>query len=98
MQFRGEYYVTGDRAKMDEEGYFWFEGRGDDIIVSSGYTIGPFEVEEALCNIRQLENAQLSQAQIQPEEMLLKLLLYFGIQNEKMKKALQKKFKTMLNH
>ncbi|WP_153730667.1 acyl-CoA synthetase MbcS [Sporosarcina obsidiansis] len=48
MQFRGDYYVTGDRAKKDEDGYFWFEGRGDDIIVSSGYTIGPFEVEDAL--------------------------------------------------
>lgn len=48
MQFRGEYYITGDKAKMDEEGYFWFEGRGDDIIISSGYTIGPFEVEDAL--------------------------------------------------
>lgn len=48
MQFRGEYYVTGDRAKMDDDGYFWFEGRGDDIIISSGYTIGPFEVEDAL--------------------------------------------------
>ncbi|WP_203246646.1 acyl-CoA synthetase MbcS [Sporosarcina beigongshangi] len=48
MQFRGEYYITGDRAKMDEDGYFWFEGRGDDIIISSGYTIGPFEVEDAL--------------------------------------------------
>ncbi|MEH7086309.1 acyl--CoA ligase [Neobacillus drentensis] len=48
MQFRGDYYVTGDKAKMDEEGYFWFEGRGDDIIISSGYTIGPFEVEDAL--------------------------------------------------
>lgn len=48
MQFRGEYYVTGDRAKLDEDGYFWFEGRGDDIIISSGYTIGPFEVEDAL--------------------------------------------------
>lgn len=48
MQFRGEYYVTGDRAKLDSEGYFWFEGRGDDIIISSGYTIGPFEVEDAL--------------------------------------------------
>lgn len=45
---RGEYFITGDRARMDEEGYFWFEGRGDDIIISSGYTIGPFEVEEAL--------------------------------------------------
>ncbi|MFX3625404.1 MAG: acyl-CoA synthetase MbcS [Ectobacillus sp.] len=48
MQFRGEYYITGDKAKMDEDGYFWFEGRGDDIIISSGYTIGPFEVEDAL--------------------------------------------------
>ncbi|MGB3101103.1 MAG: AMP-binding protein, partial [Psychrobacillus psychrotolerans] len=48
MQFRGDYYITGDRAKKDEDGYFWFEGRGDDIIISSGYTIGPFEVEDAL--------------------------------------------------
>ncbi|MEH7885999.1 acyl--CoA ligase [Bacillus sp. JJ1609] len=48
MQFRGDYYVTGDKASKDEEGYFWFEGRGDDIIISSGYTIGPFEVEDAL--------------------------------------------------
>ena len=45
---RGEYYVTGDRASMDKDGYFWFQGRNDDIIISSGYTIGPFEVEDAL--------------------------------------------------
>jgi acetyl-CoA synthetase len=48
MQFRGDYYITGDKAKRDGDGYFWFEGRGDDIIISSGYTIGPFEVEDAL--------------------------------------------------
>ncbi|MFD1739326.1 acyl-CoA synthetase MbcS [Bacillus salitolerans] len=47
-QYRGEYYLTGDKARLDEDGYFWFEGRGDDIIISSGYTIGPFEVEDAL--------------------------------------------------
>jgi acetyl-CoA synthetase len=47
-QFRGEYYITGDQARLDEDGYFWFEGRSDDIIISSGYTIGPFEVEDAL--------------------------------------------------
>lgn len=47
-QYKGDFYITGDRAKMDEDGYFWFEGRSDDIIVSSGYTIGPFEVEDAL--------------------------------------------------
>lgn len=45
---RRNYFITGDQAKQDEDGYFWFEGRSDDIIVSSGYTIGPFEVEDAL--------------------------------------------------
>src|SRR5699024_23978 len=48
MTERGDFYVTGDQASMDEDGYFWFEGRSDDIIISSGYTIGPFEVEDAL--------------------------------------------------
>jgi acetyl-CoA synthetase len=46
--FRGDWYVTGDQAVKDEDGYFWFKGRSDDIIISSGYTIGPFEVEDAL--------------------------------------------------
>ncbi|XP_032930150.1 acyl-coenzyme A synthetase ACSM4, mitochondrial-like [Catharus ustulatus] len=45
---RGDFYVTGDRGTMDEEGYFQFIGRDDDIIISSGYRIGPFEVESAL--------------------------------------------------
>ena len=39
---------TGDRVREDEEGYFWFEGRADDVIISAGYRIGPFEVESAL--------------------------------------------------
>jgi acetyl-CoA synthetase/medium-chain acyl-CoA synthetase len=47
-RFRGDWYLTGDRATRDEEGYFWFVGRQDDIIKSSGYRIGPFEVESAL--------------------------------------------------
>ncbi len=42
------YYYTGDKAYMDEDGYFWFVGRDDDVIKSSGYRIGPFEVESAL--------------------------------------------------
>jgi acetyl-CoA synthetase len=46
--FSGEYYRTGDLASMDEDGYFFFEGRADDIIISAGYRIGPFEVEDAL--------------------------------------------------
>jgi acetyl-CoA synthetase/medium-chain acyl-CoA synthetase len=47
-KFRGPWYLTGDRAIRDEAGYFWFVGRKDDIIKSSGYRIGPFEVESAL--------------------------------------------------
>jgi len=42
------YYHTGDKAWMDEDGYYWFLGRTDDLIKSSGYRIGPFEVESAL--------------------------------------------------
>ncbi|MBO8167737.1 MAG: AMP-binding protein [Thermoanaerobacteraceae bacterium] len=45
---RGDWYITGDRAVKDEDGYFWFVGRADDVIISSGYRIGPFEVESAL--------------------------------------------------
>ena len=47
-QFRGDWYLTGDRATRDADGYFWFIGRKDDVIKSSGYRIGPFEVESAL--------------------------------------------------
>ncbi len=39
---------TGDRVAQDEDGYLWFEGRADDVIISAGYRIGPFEVESAL--------------------------------------------------
>jgi len=45
---RGEWYITGDRARRDEDGYLWFIGRADDVIISAGYRIGPFEVESAL--------------------------------------------------
>jgi len=46
--FRGEWYFTGDRAYRDDDGRFWFVGRADDVIKSSDYRIGPFEVESAL--------------------------------------------------
>jgi acyl-coenzyme A synthetase/AMP-(fatty) acid ligase len=45
---RGAWYLTGDRAQVDDDGYFWFVGRADDVISSGGYRIGPFEVESAL--------------------------------------------------
>ena len=46
--FAGGWYLSGDLARRDEEGYFWFVGRADDVIKSAGHLIGPFEVESAL--------------------------------------------------
>ncbi|CAN5453338.1 MAG: acyl-CoA synthetase [Rubrobacteraceae bacterium] len=46
--YRAGYYLTGDRAYRDSDGYLWFVGRSDDVILSAGYRIGPFEVESAL--------------------------------------------------
>ena len=46
--FAGGWYLTGDLAKRDEDGYFWFVGRADDIIKTSGHMVGPFEIESTL--------------------------------------------------
>ena len=46
--FAGQWYLTGDLAMRDTDGYYWFVGRADDVIKSSGHLIGPFEVESAL--------------------------------------------------
>lgn len=56
---RGDWYITGDRASMDEEGYLWFVGRADDVINSASYRIGPFEVESAL-----VEHAAVQEAAV----------------------------------
>jgi acetyl-CoA synthetase len=45
--FGGEWFHSKDAARMDEDGYYWYEGRADDVIISAGYRIGPFEVESA---------------------------------------------------
>ncbi len=55
--FAGGWYLTGDLAKRDKEGWFWFVGRADDVIKSSGHLIGPFEVESAL-----MEHAAVAEA------------------------------------
>ena len=47
-KFINGWYITGDRARMDADGYFWFVGRADDVINTAGHLVGPFEVESAL--------------------------------------------------
>jgi len=46
--FYGDWYLTGDKAYKDEDGYYWVVDRADDVIISAGYRTGPFEVESAL--------------------------------------------------
>ena len=46
--FAGEWYLTGDSCRRDDDGWFWFVGRGDDVIKTAGHLVGPFEVESAL--------------------------------------------------
>jgi len=55
--FAGEFYLTGDLARRDDDGYFWFVGRADDVIKSAGHLIGPFEVESVL-----MEHAAVAEA------------------------------------
>jgi acetyl-CoA synthetase len=47
-KFVGGWYICGDRASIDEDGYFWFSGRDDDVINTGGHLVGPFEIESAL--------------------------------------------------
>ena len=47
-RFRKGWYITGDQSSIDEDGYFWFQGRADDVINTSGHLVSPFEVESAL--------------------------------------------------
>ena len=55
--FEGGWYLTGDLAMRDDDGYYWFVGRADDVIKSAGHLIGPFEVESAL-----MEHAAVAEA------------------------------------
>jgi acetyl-CoA synthetase len=55
--FGGDWFHSKDAARMDEDGYIWYEGRADDVIIAAGYRIGPFEVESAC-----LEHAAVAEA------------------------------------
>jgi acetyl-CoA synthetase len=57
--FAGGWYITGDLAKRDADGYYWFVGRADDIIKTAGHMVGPFEVESAL-----MEHAAVAEAAV----------------------------------
>jgi acetyl-CoA synthetase len=56
-KFIGDWGCTGDQAKMDEDGYLWYQGRSDDVIKSAGYRIGPAEIESCLVKHPAVQNA-----------------------------------------
>jgi acetyl-CoA synthetase len=72
--FAGDWYLTGDLARRDADGYFWFVGRKDDVIKTSGHLIGPFEVESVL-----LEHPAVAEAGVigKPDPVALELVKAF---------------------
>jgi acetyl-CoA synthetase len=90
--FKNGWYISGDRAMVDEDGYFWFIGRADDVIKTSGERVGPFEVESAL-----VEHAAVIEAGVigKPDPMRGEIIKAFcklkpGIRpSENLKKELQ---------
>ncbi len=74
--FAGGFYLTGDLARRDKDGYFWFVGRKDDVIKSSGHLIGPFEVESAL-----MEHKAIAEAGVigKPDPVALEIVKAFVV-------------------
>ena len=73
-KFVNGWYVTGDRGRMDEDGYFWFVGRSDDVINTAGHLVGPFEVESAL-----LEHPAVAEAGVigKPDPVAMEIVKAF---------------------
>jgi acetyl-CoA synthetase len=74
--FNGEWYVTGDLAHCDADGYYWFVGRADDIIKTSGHMVGPFEVESTL-----MAHPQVAEAAVigKPEAIVGEIIKAFVV-------------------
>jgi acetyl-CoA synthetase len=72
--FAGGYYLTGDLARRDADGYYWFVGRKDDVIKTSGHLIGPFEVESVL-----MEHPAVAEAGVigKPDSTALEIIKAF---------------------
>jgi acetyl-CoA synthetase len=74
--FAGGYYLTGDLARRDRDGYFWFVGRKDDVIKTSGHLVGPFEVESLL-----MEHPAVAEAGVigKPDPVALEIIKAFVV-------------------
>lgn len=73
-KFKDSCYFTGDEARMDEDGYFWFLGRSDDVINTAGHLISPFEIESALLELPEVSE---SAAVAVPDDLLFEAIVVF---------------------
>ncbi|MBI5240579.1 MAG: AMP-binding protein [Elusimicrobia bacterium] len=74
QRFRGGFYHSGDTAYRDADGYFWFQGRSDDIINTAGHLVSPFEVESALLEVGEVAEAGVIGA---PDDLLFEKVVAF---------------------
>lgn len=79
-KFRNGFYFTGDTAKRDKDGYFWFTGRSDDVINTAGHLVSPFEVESALLEIPEVAESGVIGV---PDDLLFeKVVAYVHLRND----------------
>ena len=95
--FVNGFYYTGDKAYMDEDGYFWFIGRDDDVIKASGYRIGPFEVESALIEHPAVQEAAVVGVPDDVRGMIVKAFIILAPGN-KPSDALVKELQNHVKH
>jgi acetyl-CoA synthetase len=84
-RFSGEYYDSGDMAVRDADGYFWFVGRADDVINTSGHLVGPFEIESVLLEMPEIAEAAATSAPdpIRFEKVVVFVCLHRGIESSR---------------
>ncbi|WP_319523666.1 AMP-binding protein [Breoghania sp.] len=95
--FVGNYYYTGDRASFDADGYWWFVGRADDVIKSSDYRVGPFEVESALVEHPSVAEAAVIGAPDPKRHQLVKAYVILNKGFEPSKELALELFKHTIN-
>lgn len=69
--FKGPWFVTGDRMRRDGEGYFWYEGRADDLMNAFGYRVAPEEVERVLLNHPNVQEVAVAEKEVRPGVSLI---------------------------
>ena len=91
------YYHTGDMAWCDEDGFYWYVGRGDDVIKSSGYRIGPFEIESVIMELPYVLECGVSAApdEVRGQVVKASIVLVKGTEpTEELKKEIQEYVKN----